>query len=44
MDSLQFGYSRMLHDTTTSFGQPYNIVTNAQPSTRGDLPALALAE
>jgi hypothetical protein len=29
MDSLQFGYSRMLHDTTTSFGQPYNIVTNA---------------
>jgi hypothetical protein len=32
MDSLQIGNSRILHDTTTSFGQPYNIVTNAQLS------------
>jgi hypothetical protein len=29
MESLQIGYSRILHDTTTSFRQPYNIVTNA---------------
>jgi hypothetical protein len=32
MDSLQVGNSRTLHDTTTSFGQPYNIVTNPQVS------------
>jgi len=43
MDSLQFGNSRILHDTTTSFGQPYNIVINAQSSIRGDLPAAAFA-
>jgi hypothetical protein len=30
MDSLQVGNSRFHHDTTTSFGHPYNIVTNAQ--------------
>jgi hypothetical protein len=43
MDSLQVGNSRILHDTTTSFWLPYNIVTNAQSSVRGDLPASALA-
>jgi hypothetical protein len=27
MESLQVGNNRILHDTTTSFGKPYNIVT-----------------
>jgi hypothetical protein len=43
MDSLQVGNSRILHDTTTSFWQPYNIVTNAQSSIGGDLPTAAFA-
>jgi len=43
MDSLQVGNSRWLHDTTTSLGQPYNIVTNAQSSRGGDLPSAAFA-
>jgi len=43
MDSLHVGNSRILHDTTTSFRQPYNIVINAQSSLRGDLPAKAFA-
>jgi len=43
MDSLQVGNSRFLHDTTTSFGQPYNIVTNVQSSACGDLPSAAFA-
>jgi hypothetical protein len=43
MDSLHVGNSRILHDTTTSFGQPYNIVTNVQSSVHGDLPPTAFA-
>jgi hypothetical protein len=41
MDALQVDNSHILHDTTTSFGQPYNIVTNPQSSVCGDLPAAA---
>jgi len=41
MDSLQVGNNRILHDTTTSFGQPYNIVTNPQSSVCDDLLAAA---
>jgi hypothetical protein len=38
-DSLQAGNSRVLHDTTTSSGEPYNIMINARSSVRHNLPA-----
>jgi hypothetical protein len=34
MDSLQFGNSRMVNDTTTCSWQPYNIMIKAQQCTR----------
>jgi len=34
MDSLQFGNSRMVHDTTTCSWPPYNIMIRAQQFAR----------